>query len=94
LRSIDSPAKQAELAARIVREKKNRDRAPAEIRAHAPRWSASGTLFAYEVNGGQVTIKGRSPCRDVAARVPALHEALAQAKDDAAGQGREPGEVA
>jgi ParB family chromosome partitioning protein len=94
LRSIDSPAKQAEVAARIVREKKNRDQALAEIRAHAPRRRAAGTPFAYEVTGGQVILKGRGPCQDAAARIRALREALAQAEDDAAGQGRRPGEAA
>jgi len=94
LRSIDSPAKQAEVAARIVREGKNRDQALAEIRVHAPRRRVAGTQFTYEVTGGQVVLKGRGPCQDAAAKVRALREALAQAEDAAAGQGGEPGEAA
>jgi hypothetical protein len=87
LRSIDSPAKQVELASRIVREGKNRDQALAEIRVHAPRRRAPVTQLAYDVDGGQVILKGRGPCRDAAARVRALREALAQA--EAAEQGGE-----
>ena len=94
LRSINSPAKQAEVAARIVREGKNRDQALAEIRVHAPRRRVAGTQFTYEVTGGQVVLKGRGPCQDAAAKVRALREALAQAEDAAAGQGGEPGEAA
>jgi hypothetical protein len=88
LRSIDSPAKQVELASRIVREGKNRDQALAEIRVHAPRRRAPLTQVAYEVDGGQVILKGRGPCQDAGARVRALGEALAQA-EAAAGQGGE-----
>jgi ParB family chromosome partitioning protein len=80
LRSIDSPAKQVELASRIVREGKNRDQALAEIRVHAPRRRAPATQVAYDVEGGQVILKGRGPCQDAAARVQALREALAQAE--------------
>jgi ParB family transcriptional regulator, chromosome partitioning protein len=89
LRSIDSPAKQVELASRIVREGKNRDQALAEIRVHAPRRRAPVTQLAYDVDGGQVILKGRGPCQDSAARVRALREALAQAEAAAAEQGGE-----
>ena len=93
LRSIDSPAKQVEVAATIVREKKNRDQALAEIRVHAPRRRGVEAQFTYDVNGGQVMLKGRDLCQDSAAKIRALREALAQAEDEA-GQGREAGEAA
>jgi ParB family chromosome partitioning protein len=89
LRSIDSPARQVELASRIVREGKNRDQALAEIRMHAPRRRAPVAQVAYEVDGGQVILKGRGPCQDAAARVRALRAALAQAEAVAAEQGGE-----
>ena len=93
LRSIGSPAKQVEVAATIVREKKNRDQALAEIRVHAPRRRAAEAQFTYDVDGGQVMLKGRDLCQDAAAKVRALREALAQAEEEA-GQGREAGEAA
>jgi ParB family chromosome partitioning protein len=89
LRSIDSPAKQVEVASTIVREGKNRDQALAEIRVHAPRRRAVLTQVAYEVTGGQVILKGRGPCQDAGAKVRALREALAQAEEAAAEQGGE-----
>jgi ParB family chromosome partitioning protein len=89
LRSIDSPDKQVELAARIVREGKNRDQALAEIRVHAPRRRAPVAQVAFDVEGGQVILKGRGPCQDAAARVRALREALSQAEAAAAEQGGE-----
>lgn len=93
LRSIDSPAKQAEVAARIVREGKNRDQALAEIRVHAPRRRGAETQFTYDVDGGQVMLKGRDLCQDAATKVKALREALAQAEEEV-GQGRQAGEAA
>ena len=94
LRSIDSPAKQVEVAARIVREGKNRDQALAEIRVHAPkRCAAVEAQFAYEVDGGQVILKGRGLCQDADAKVRALREALAQAEGEA-GQGAQTVEAA
>jgi ParB family chromosome partitioning protein len=93
LRSIENPTKQVEVAARIVREKKNRDQALAEIRVHAPRRRGAETQFAYEVNGGQVVLKGRGLCQDADTKVRALREALGQAEEEA-GQGREAGEAA
>jgi ParB family transcriptional regulator, chromosome partitioning protein len=92
LRSINNPAKQVEVATRIVREGKNRDQALAEIRVHAPRRRAAPSQVAYEVTGGQVILKGRGPCQDSAAKILALREALAQA--EAAEQGSESGEAA
>jgi ParB family chromosome partitioning protein len=80
LRSLNSPAKQAEVAAKIVREGKSRDQALSEIRAHAPRRRAALSQFAYEVVGGQVVLKGRGLCQDAVARARALREALAQAE--------------
>lgn len=92
LRSIDSPARQVEVAAKIVREGKNRDQALAEIRVHAPRRRTAGTQVAYAVSGGQVILKGRGLCQDAGARVRALREALAQAEE--VEQGEIPGEAA
>jgi ParB family chromosome partitioning protein len=89
LRSIGSPAKQVEVASRIVREGKNRDQALAEIRTHAPRRRAPVTQISYDVDGGQVILKGRGLCQDAAARVRALREALVQAEATAAEQGSE-----
>jgi ParB family chromosome partitioning protein len=87
LRSIESPVKQIEVAAKIVREGKNRDQALAEIRVHAPRRRTGGTQVAYEVPGGQVIIKGRGPCQDAEAKLRSLRAAVALAETEAAGQG-------
>jgi ParB family transcriptional regulator, chromosome partitioning protein len=94
LRSIDSPGKQVEVAAKIVRERKNRDQALAEIRVHAPKRRVSGTQCAYDVSGGQVIVKGRGACQDAGAKVRALRDALAQAEAEGAGQGGASGEAA
>jgi ParB family chromosome partitioning protein len=94
LRSIDSAVKQVEVAAKIVREGKNRDQALAEIRVHAPRRRTGGTQFAYEVTGGQVIVKGRGACQDADSKVRALRAALAQAEHEAVGQGGASGEAA
>jgi ParB family transcriptional regulator, chromosome partitioning protein len=87
LRSIGQPEKQVEIATRIVREKKNRDEAVAEIRRHSSRRREESSQFTYDVAGGQVVVKGRGPCRDAAGKVGALREALEQAETEAAAEG-------
>jgi ParB family chromosome partitioning protein len=94
LRSIEDAAKQAEVATKIVRERKNRDQALAEIRMHAPKRRSGPTQFSYEVADGQVIVKGRTLCQDAAAKVRALRVALTQAEHEAAEQNRESGEAA
>jgi ParB family chromosome partitioning protein len=86
LRSIGQPEKQVEIATRIVREKRNRDAAVAEIRKHSTKRRPTLSQFTYDVAGGSIVVKGRGPCKDAASKIRALREALEQAETEAAAE--------